>query len=88
VVNNDYYLYTGNPHLTMSPYSGPSALTVGMMWRVTSDGLLSSKDVKSTDNSIRPVINLQSTVELSNELPNGCTKLDGTAACPYIIKTN
>ena len=38
--------------------------------------------------AIRPVISLKSTVELSTELPDGCTKLDGTEACPYIIKTN
>ena len=38
--------------------------------------------------SVRPVINLNSTVQLSTELPSGCTRLDGTKACPYIIKTN
>ena len=37
---------------------------------------------------VRPVINLKSTVELSNELPSGCTNQIGTLACPYIIKTN
>ena len=36
----------------------------------------------------RPVINLKSNVEITNEIPDGCTKQDGTASCPYIIKTN
>jgi len=50
------------------------------------DGFVFSSLVDFDGIGIRPVVNLRSNVELSTELPSGCTKLDGTVNCPYIIK--
>jgi len=83
--NKTHYLYTGAIYWTMSPWGFVDASAVE--WDLESRGYLNTFYVGHSDG-VRPVVNLRSGVELSTELPSGCTKLDGTANCPYIIKTN
>ena len=75
----------GSHYWTMTPfgYYGNTS-----EFRVYSKGFMAGDSVDHNYISVRPVINLRADVELSTELPSGCTKLDGTEACPYIIKTN
>ena len=76
------YLLDKEFHLSMSWTMTPSQ--TNMMY-------LSNGAAEYMDNegfTVKPVINLRSDVEVSTDLPDGCTKLDGTEACPYIIKTN
>ena len=47
-----------------------------------------SSDYSYNEKGVRPVINLKSTVKVSDEIPEGCTKQNGTQSCPYIIQTN
>ena len=76
--------------LTMSPidFIGISAPYGIDIYTYSYNNGLGDDSGTNVEDEIRPVINLNSTVELSTELPEGCTKLDGTKACPYIIKTN
>ena len=75
--NASYYL-SGDSTWTMSPFalSGSSA----NVWLVHNDGQLSGSTVPSSSVTLRPVINLKSTVEI--------TSGNGTNGNPYIIKTN
>ena len=83
--NASYYLNVETYYWTMSPTN--YFMSRMATFRVFTDGKLDYINL-SGQNGIRPVINLNSTVELSSELPDGCTELNGTASCPYIIKTN
>ena len=49
---------------------------------------LYEESVTYVPGRVYPVINLKSTVGLSSELPSGCTELNGTQACPYVIDTS
>lgn len=84
VGNDSYYLRNGFSFRTISPAGFYS--TNAYAWSVNTDGKMYSGSVGSLH--VRPVINLKPAVELSTELPSGCTKLDGTANCPYMIKIN
>ena len=80
-INN--YLRAGNDYWTMTPF------TDHLEFEVSYSGSSSAFTVwHHSDNGIRPVINLKPTFELSTNLPSGCTELDGTQACPYIIDTS
>ena len=80
LVNEDEYFWI------MSPiWMRYSSATVGSF----NSGYMRGQNViVENSQSVRPVINLNSTVQLSTELPSGCTELNGTEACPYIIKSN
>ena len=83
--NENMYLYNGVEYWTMSPFE--FAIDGVYMWFINSDGYV---DVNTANGSggVRPVINLKSTVILSNDILSGCTEQNGTQACPYIIKSN
>ena len=87
--NQNYYLYDSNHIWTMSPSSFNSMASV---YAIDSSGDIYENTVIGGailyNASVRPVINLKSTVTLSKSLDNGCTEQNGTASCPYIIKTN
>jgi len=83
--NQSMYLTNGGIFWTMSPFS--FYVYFANEWLLVSVGPAYYNYVVG-EFDVRPVINLRSNVELSTELPSGCTKLDGTANCPYIIKTN
>ena len=86
VVKNDgTYLNVGK-YWTMSPsHWGGSTISRDHAWIFLVKGSLSNE---ISSYGVRPVINLKPTVELSTNLPSGCTELDGTQACPYIIDTS
>ena len=71
--NNSYYLYTGQYYWTMSPavYNG-----YAIVFRVFSDGSLSSGNGVDIANGVRPVINLKADVSFTGE---------GTASNPYEV---
>ena len=74
--NKSYYLVNGGSFWTMSPFgSGSSAL----VWDVVGDGDVGGSSVDD-GRVVRPVINLNSTVEI--------TSGDGTSSNPYVIKAN
>ena len=79
--NGQYSFWTMTPSKFLNVNGGIAMVYVGDK---------NNTSASRVDNSfeVRPVINLKKTVKLSNELPDGCDKLDGTKDCPYIIKTN
>ncbi len=73
--NNNYYLYSSYWYWTMSPtYWNGSRMLVGI---INSKGFISS-DYLSQKNGVRPVINLDTNVDI--------TTGDGTESNPYVIK--
>jgi len=84
--NNRSMYLSGLRIWTMSPFDFYDAFNSADEWYLQNDGLFFEQYVDEETRAIKPVINLRSSVELSTELPSGCTKLDGTANCPYIIK--
>ena len=74
ITNYIYYLYTDYYYWTMSPSSFRSS--IAREWRVASEGHLLS-DRLSGGFGVRPVINLQSDVEI--------TSGNGTVSNPYVI---
>ena len=73
------FLNTGISYWTMSPgYFSASKLSENM-YIMNSDGTLSTSSVK-IENSLRPVINLSSTVKV--------TKGNGTLTNPYQVSLN
>ena len=83
ITNRKMYLTKNSFHYTMSPMYFNDYNVSGNVF--TSGSSSNSSEVYSEKN-VFPVINLRSNVELSSQLPSGCTKLDGTVNCPYIIK--
>ena len=80
MVNNDeYYLYTGNRYWTMTPFYFLNANSGAYNWGIYS---LGDSRYGTVNNSfgVRPVINLKSTVVISQG--------DGTADNPYIVNTH
>ncbi len=77
ISNDSYYLYLNSYYWTMNPYyfNGSNARVDALY----STGYLSDNSV-SGSRCIRPVINLDSNVEI--------TQGDGTISNPYVIKTN
>ena len=75
--NNNFYVYT-----EMGYDGGPSETETYMISEYLSSTAITDSSV------VRPVINLKSNVVLSEELPSGCESMNGTADCPYIIKTD
>ena len=89
--NKDTYLINGTNFWTMTPGLFGENKTYGDVAYIAaarSNGIIGSGKVANLSEWVRPVINLKSNVQLSTDLPEGCTKLDGTEACPYIIDTN
>lgn len=87
--NTDYYLYTNYSYFSMTPYGFSSAENTQIAYSfVVNDNGSISKARVDYSHGVRPVISLKPTVEITDEVPSGCTKQDGTAECPYIIKTN
>ena len=89
--NDSMYLANGNGFWTMSPTNFDGTSSDGFYafgWCISEWDYLDDLAVFDSSVGVRPVVNLKSTVEVSTKLPEGCTKLDGTEACPYIIKTN
>ena len=74
-VNEEYYL-AGSSSWTISPFTFEGAT---VMWNVWDDGTMVDEN-NSNDSKVRPVINLNSTVEI--------TSGDGTSSNPYVVKTN
>ena len=75
-MNTNYYLYTGDTFWTISPGFHDSNSI--WMWVVFStDGFFDYSALISSESSIRPVINLKSTVEISSG--------NGTSSNPYVI---
>lgn len=87
--NTSFYLYKDYSYWTITPRSYEMGVTTIY---VVDNGKLSfgfgSHDNVNGGEYIRPAINLKATVEISDEIPSGCAKQNGTASCPYIIKTN
>jgi len=80
--NSSYYLYTGSTYWTMSPLSGSSyygELFVSVVG-INDKGELDKITTDIIIGGVRPVVNLQSTVEISDG--------NGTATNPYVIKNN
>ncbi len=79
VNNNEYYLYTGNRYWTMTPFYFLNASSGAYNWGIYS---LGDSRYGTVNNSfgVRPVINLKSTVVISQG--------DGTANNPYIVNPN
>ena len=75
-VNRGYYLTNGDTFWTMSPFDSVSRVSV---WVVAPVGRLGFGYVDD-ESGVRPVINLNSTVEI--------TSGDGTSSNPYVIKAN
>ena len=75
-MNQNYYLYTGNPYWTMSPNYFSSSYAIAFVWDVNSTGFLSNYHTAS-EYGVRPVLNLKSDVLYSNGT--------GTESDPYII---
>ena len=75
--NDEYYLYTGDNYWMLSPFVFRELNSA--IGSVFSDGHLASYYAYRM-RSVRPVINLKSTVEI--------TRGDGTISNPYIIRTN
>ena len=84
ITNESMYL-SGGYIWTMSPFLYDA--THANVWNLHVGGFVNGNRVDG-ERDVRPAVNLQSEVEVSTDLPEGCTKLDGTEACPYIIKTN
>lgn len=76
--NDSYYLYTGVYFWTMSPFYFADSTSRSYEWISISSGSLSYYSVYTTF-SVRPVINLIPSVEI--------TSGDGTINKPYVIKT-
>ena len=74
--NETYYLHLGVEFWTMSPFDSVSRVSV---WGVALVGRLGFGYVDD-ESGVRPVINLNSTVEI--------TSGDGTSSNPYVIKAN
>ena len=74
--NENYYLKNGNDFWTMSPFHSDSYANG---WRVRENGYVGYGSVLGKV-SVRPVINLKSTVEI--------TSGDGTSSNPYTVKVN
>ncbi len=93
-LNLNYYLYSGNEYWTISPhyyyyfYSTSLSISRSEVYSISKLGEILGKYTNADGVRIRPVINLKTDVNLSSELPSGCTELNGTASCPYIIKTS
>ena len=74
--NQSYYLYTAQAYWTMSPYDVNSNSNADV-FRVFSDGRLTSGNSVIALNCVRPVINLRADVQLSGT---------GTSTDPYIVQ--
>ena len=74
--NQSYYLYTGQPYWTMSPYYFSVASSHAFVFRVVSDGSLNNNSVNSL-RGVRPVINLKSSVQFSEG--------NGTSDKPFVV---
>ena len=81
------YLENGKAYWTMSPHSLIDNFDLYIAGIYAGKSTAYGFDAY-VDWSVRPVINLQSNVQLSSEIPTGCTSQNGTKSCPYIIKTN
>ena len=75
------YLVNGRGYWTMSPTGHAGSFVSAFVVSRSLDAM----NVYS-HYGVRPVVNLKSTVELTTEVPSGCTEQNGTASCPYMIK--
>lgn len=82
--NQTSYLYNGASYWTMTPYRYYSG---AQMFAMNSVGQLMSYTVTQSSMYARPVINLKANVVLSDTLPSGCSVMNGTSSCPYVIDT-
>ncbi len=78
-VNKGYYLYADSWFWTMSPSNWTNSIPLDNMIAIDYDGNFYNQS-SNYSASVRPVINLKSTVEI--------TSGDGTSSNPYIIKTS
>jgi len=79
--NKTYYLYTGASYWTMSPslFNGSTSRE----WLILGSGGFNSAYVVNTSSvGVRPVINLRSDIEITDDTQNG------TSTNYYVIKTN
>jgi len=76
--NSNYYLYTGNHYWTISPSDSSGNSYRVDLYTVKNDGTLNHAYSSVSTYSIRPVVNLQSGVEITGGY--------GTASNPYVIK--
>ena len=75
-INKELYLYSGGSYWTMSPYYNHYSKITAYNWIVSTTGNLGNSTA-STNNGVRPVINLKSSVEYVSGT--------GTESDPYII---
>lgn len=77
VINQSFYLYTGQYFWTMSPVLFSSSSVVVREWNIYSDGKLHGWSWASSLYGVRPVINLTSEILVTGG--------NGTASFPYTV---